>query len=126
MDNNFTHDMLLNFRKCKIIATIGPSSSNEKILRKMINYGINVARLNFSHGDHEFHKKNIIMIRELSRELNKKVAILQDLQGPKIRCGNIPDGKLNIIAKKKYTLIEKEDDREGNSILIDYRGISQG
>jgi pyruvate kinase len=76
-------------RKTKIIATIGPASKSSEIIKKLIEAGVNVFRLNFSHGDHGFHQENITTIRKVSAELNKIVAILQDLSGPKIRIGEI-------------------------------------
>lgn len=80
----------MNFRKTKIVATIGPASENEDTLRRLIEAGIDVARLNFSHGSHEEHLEKIRLIRKLSEELNKPVSILQDLQGPKLRVGKLP------------------------------------
>lgn len=72
-------------KKTKIVATIGPASEDENILRQMIINGVNVFRLNFSHGSHEYHKKNLMTIRKVSQELNIRVGILQDISGPKIR-----------------------------------------
>lgn len=83
-----------NFKKTKIVATIGPASESEQALRKIIKAGLNVARLNFSHGTQEDHKERIIKIRKLSKELNKPIAILQDLQGPKIRLGNLKENSV--------------------------------
>jgi pyruvate kinase len=75
--------------KTKIIATIGPSCSSKTILKKMISAGMNVARLNFSHGSYDDHKKAIKLIRSLSKEMNKPIGVLLDLQGPKIRTGTL-------------------------------------
>ena len=75
----------MNFYKTKIVATIGPSSSDEKTLSKMIKKGMNVARLNFSHGDYDSHKKVINVIRNISEHEDLPVSVLQDLSGPKIR-----------------------------------------
>lgn len=72
-------------KKTKIIATIGPTSENRDTLKKMIESGMNVARLNFSHGEHAWHERVINTVRELSREMNEPVGILADLQGPRIR-----------------------------------------
>ncbi len=77
-------------RRAKIIATIGPSTDNEEMLRKLIIAGLDIVRLNFSHGSHETHLKSIKLIRKLSRELHKPITILQDLQGPKLRVGKLP------------------------------------
>ena len=78
--------------KTKIIATLGPASNTRKVLKEMITAGMNVARLNFSHGDYETHGESIKLIRSLSRTMNRHVGILLDLQGPKIRTGKLKDG----------------------------------
>src|SRR3990167_9545528 len=76
-------------KRTKIVCTIGPVSNKPVILRNMIKAGMNVARFNFSHGTKEEQKHNIALLRKLSKELNEQVAILQDLQGPKIRLGDM-------------------------------------
>ncbi|HEY3311177.1 MAG TPA: pyruvate kinase [Anaerolineales bacterium] len=76
-------------RRAKIVATIGPSSTDADMLEKLILAGMNVARLNFSHGTHDEHAARIATIRELSEKLDRPVGILQDLQGPKIRVGSL-------------------------------------
>ncbi|MBX5450583.1 MAG: pyruvate kinase [Thermogemmatispora sp.] len=80
-------------RRTKIVCTIGPASSSEERLEQLMLAGMNVARLNFSHGSHEEHAAVIERIRRISRRLGWPVAILQDLQGPKIRVGSLPDGQ---------------------------------
>jgi pyruvate kinase len=77
-------------RRVKIVATIGPSSQSRESLSALIQAGIDVARLNFSHGTHAEHLERIHLIRALSVELHKPVSILQDLQGPKLRVGTLP------------------------------------
>ncbi len=76
-------------KKTKIVATIGPASEREEILRQMIINGANVFRLNFSHGTHEYHQKNLNNIRKVAEELNIRIGILQDISGPKIRTGEL-------------------------------------
>lgn len=83
-------------RNAKIVATIGPASDADGILTRMIRSGMDVARLNFSHGTHAEHAARIQKIRELSVELRKPIAILQDLQGPKLRVGKIPNGAIDL------------------------------
>ncbi|KHD87335.1 MAG: hypothetical protein OM95_15060 [Bdellovibrio sp. ArHS] len=87
---------MLADRRAKIVATIGPATRDEKNLEKAIKAGMNVARLNFSHGSHEDHLKVIHSLRKLSQELRAPVAILQDLQGPKIRVGKFEKGSIEI------------------------------
>ena len=74
----------------KIIATLGPSSNDEAVIEKLIQAGMDVARLNFSHGTYEEHSRKIQIFKELSQKLKKPITILQDLQGPKLRVGNFP------------------------------------
>ncbi len=81
-------------RRTKIVATIGPASREPQVLRAMIEAGATTLRLNFSHGTHEEHQRNIRLIRQTSFELNQPVAILQDLQGPKIRLGQFENGSI--------------------------------
>ncbi len=77
----------LFFRRTKIVATIGPASSSPEMIRKLIKKGLNVARINFSHGKAEDHLRTIRTIRKISSQLRMPVAILGDLCGPKIRVG---------------------------------------
>lgn len=78
----------------KIVATIGPASNSHCVLKEMILKGIDVCRLNFSHGDHQSHKQVIDLVRQLNKELNTSVALLADLQGPKLRIGKIENNEL--------------------------------
>lgn len=92
-----------NLKKTKIVATLGPSSNDYHTIKTLINEGVNVARLNFSHGTHEEHLARLEHVRQASEELDKPVAVLQDLQGPKIRCGVIPT-PFNTVDDQEYTL----------------------
>src|ERR1044071_9016741 len=78
-------------RKAKIVATIGPASRSEEMLEKLILAGMNVARVNFSHGTHEQHAECFSLIRKVSDRLDISIGILQDLQGPKIRVGELAE-----------------------------------
>ncbi len=77
-------------RRAKIVATIGPASESEEALEALVKAGMNVARLNFSHGTHQEHEAKVTRIRAVSKKLGQPIGILQDLQGPKIRLGNLP------------------------------------
>ncbi|WP_258104038.1 pyruvate kinase [Marinoscillum sp. MHG1-6] len=112
-------------KKTKIVATIGPASRDRKILKELILSGANVFRLNFSHGSHEDHKKTIEMVRSLNEELGTHVALLQDLQGPKIRVGQVKDGGVPI--QPGQQLIITTDEMEGTSEKVStvYKGITQ-
>ena len=78
-------------KKTKIVCTIGPSSEDKEMLRKLFNEGLDVCRLNFSHGNHENHKEKIDMIKELREEMNLPIAIMLDTKGPEIRLGDFKD-----------------------------------
>lgn len=105
--------MLVN-RRTKIVATIGPATQSPENLEKAIRSGMNVARLNFSHGSHEDHLKVIQNVRELSKKLQAPVTILQDLQGPKIRVGKFENGSIDIKPGEKVVVtIDKVIGRPG-------------
>lgn len=95
----------LSIRKTKIVATIGPASSDPAILKQLIQSGLNVARLNFSHGEFSQHQATVKMIREISEELAAPVGILQDLQGPKIRLFDFT-GEQTVVPGDKLTLTD--------------------
>lgn len=84
------------FRRAKIVATIGPASESAETIRSLIQAGMNVARLNFSHGTHAVHQRNLRRLRAVAKELGTNLTILQDLQGPKLRVGNIEKPGLSL------------------------------
>ena len=112
-------------RKAKIIATIGPASDSGKCLEDLFQAGVNVCRLNFSHGTHEQHAARIAAIREVSRRLGLPVGILQDLQGPKIRIGKLP-APMQLNAGDKVTLFAVGDEPPAGTaqpIPVDFREL---
>jgi len=113
--------MINRMKRTKIVATIGPSSSSKDVLRELIEAGVNVCRLNFSHGSYEDHKEVIKCIRELNEELVTNVAIVADLQGPKIRTGEIQEGGVELEAGNNIVISTKEQvgDQQGFSINYD-------
>ena len=100
-------------RKTKIVCTIGPASESEEMLEKLIKAGMNVARLNFSHGDHAEHKARIDSIREVSKRLGKTVGILLDTKGPEIRTHNMQNGVIEL--EKGNEVIVSMTEVEGTS-----------
>ncbi|MGY6521588.1 MAG: pyruvate kinase [Mongoliitalea sp.] len=92
------------FNKTKILATVGPASNNEEMLRTLVRAGANVFRLNFSHGNHEGHAEVIKLIRKINEESESNIGILQDLQGPKIRVGEMENGGVQINPGQKITI----------------------
>ncbi|MDG6220996.1 MAG: pyruvate kinase, partial [Candidatus Thermoplasmatota archaeon] len=91
-------------RQTKIVCTIGPSSSNAKTLRRMMRAGMDAARLNFSHGTHEDHARAFHLIMVVAQEMGLPIAIIQDLQGPKIRAGKFQDGSVRIEPDSRVTI----------------------
>ena len=98
-------------RKTRIVCTIGPASESEEMLEKLMNAGMNVARLNFSHGSHEEHKARIDTIRKVAKRLNKTIGLLLDTKGPEIRTHNMKDGL--IVLEKGKEVIVSMDEVEG-------------
>jgi pyruvate kinase len=96
-------------RRTKIVATLGPASSSPEVIRRLIAAGMDVARLNFSHGGHEEHARNIADVRAISEELDTPVTILQDLQGPKIRVGKLPGGKMTLTPGSIISILPEAD-----------------
>ena len=97
------------FRKAKIIATLGPASSSGDMIRKLAIAGANVFRLNFSHGTHETHKQNATIIRNIEQELESPLAIMMDLQGPKIRIGVFENGSVSLKQGSKFIFDLEKD-----------------
>jgi pyruvate kinase len=96
-------------RRAKIVATLGPASSSEEVFRELVRAGLDVARLNFSHGTHAQKAELIRMVRKVAREENKPICILADLQGPKIRTGKLKDHKpVMLVAGERLTITPHE------------------
>jgi len=111
--------------KTKIIATIGPGSSSKDILRKLFVEGIDVCRLNFSHGAHAEHLKVINTILELNNEFKSNVAILADLQGPKIRIREVLNGSVELSEDKEITLISGDGTGDKDTLYISYKEFAK-
>ena len=90
-------------RKTKIICTIGPASENEEILTRMCRSGMNVARLNFSHGTHEEHQKKFDLVKQVREKLNLPIAIMLDTKGPEYRIGTFKDKKVTLNEGDEFT-----------------------
>lgn len=110
-------------RKAKIVCTIGPSSADKEVILSLVKNGMDVARLNFSHGDHDTHKKSIELIRNISGKYNRPVAILQDLQGIKIRVGLIEGGAVELKRGRTVLLIPGEGIGNQEEIFISYPAL---
>ena len=96
------------FRKTKIVCTLGPSTDKEGVLKRLIEEGMNVARFNFSHGDHEEQLGRLQMLQKLRKELKRPVAALLDTKGPEIRLRDFTDGKVELKDGQTFTLTTDE------------------
>ena len=110
-------------RKTKIICTIGPASENEETLKKMCLAGMNVARLNFSHGTHGEQQKKIDLIKKVRTELNLPIAILLDTKGPEYRIRTFKDGKVHVNAGDKFTFTVDEVEGDEKRVSVNYKGL---
>lgn len=102
----------LQSRQTKIVSTLGPASSSKEMIRKLLEAGVNVFRLNFSHGTHEDHAERHRIIRDLEAEIGRPIGILADVQGPKLRVGKFENGKVQLTKGDKFRL--DLDDALGN------------
>src|SRR5688572_16963976 len=128
--------MVVNSERTKVIATVGPACNTEEKLWELIQAGADVFRLNFSHGSHEMHHQVITMVRSINKKHGTTVALLQDLQGPKIRTGEVENNGVELVpgsrlvitteklvgnAERIYTSYKSmpNDVKKGDAILID-------
>ncbi|WP_291404106.1 pyruvate kinase [Daejeonella sp.] len=109
--------------RTKIVATLGPASSSKEVLLNMIKAGVDVCRLNFSHGSQEDHQKVIDVIREINDKYKTNVGILADLQGPKIRIGLVKEGGVNLASGHKIEITTKELLGDEKQIYITYQSF---
>lgn len=110
-------------RKAKIVCTIGPASESVETLKNLIEAGMNVARLNFSHGSHEEHAARIVNIREASRQTGKSVAILLDTKGPEIRTGSLEVDAVELIEGNRIVLTTEDVAGNAERVSITYREL---
>ncbi|MBQ0755222.1 MAG: pyruvate kinase [Gammaproteobacteria bacterium] len=113
------------FRRTKIVATVGPACSTEQMLETLIGAGVNVFRLNFSHGNAQSHREVAVLIREAAKRLSRSVAILADLQGPKIRIARFRDGQVTLANGELFTLDASMpiDDGDVTRVGLGYKAL---
>ena len=110
-------------RKTKIVCTIGPACDNEDILKKMCLAGMNVARLNFSHGTHEDHRKAISLIKKVRAELGLPIAILLDTKGPEFRIKTFKNGKITLKENDRFTFTTEDIIGDSSRVSVNYAGL---
>ena len=107
-------------RKTKIVATLGPAVDSEDQIRALIEAGLNVARFNFSHGDHESHRRRFAWVRRVADDLDLPIATLQDIQGPKIRVGTFPEGQIQLEPDSLIDLVPGEGIGDAERVHVAY------
>ncbi len=110
-------------RRTKIVCTLGPACNNEQTLKQMLKNGMDVARLNFSHGTQEYHKENIAMFRKVRDELKVPAAIMLDTKGPEIRLGNFANGSEKIESGETFTFTTREVEGNKKEVSITYKDL---
>jgi len=115
----------LRWRRTKIVATLGPASSEPAMITDLVRAGVDVVRLNMSHGTHEAHREVYGHVRAAARKLGKHVAILADLCGPKIRCGKFPDGPLKLVPGEEVVIDPRLNQGGPGLIASQYRAIAR-
>ncbi len=110
-------------RKTKIICTIGPASENEAVLTQMCQAGMNVARLNFSHGTHEEHEKKIALVKSVREKLNLPIAIMLDTKGPEYRIRTFKDGKVEVKDGDTFTFTTDEVEGDETRVSVNYKDL---
>ncbi|MBK6264658.1 pyruvate kinase [Marivirga sp. S37H4] len=113
----------IKFNKSKIVATVGPASNTKEMLQKLVMAGADVFRLNFSHGDHKVHQQTFDFIKEINKEWGTNVSVLQDLQGPKIRLGEIKDGEVEIKEGDEFIVTTQEMVGDNKKASTTYLGL---
>jgi len=110
-------------RRTKIVCTIGPASDSDETLGKLMLAGMNVARVNFSHGTHDYHRQVIRRIKKARKRLGRPVAILQDLQGPKIRIGHIAGDQVVLQPGKPFILTAARVPGDARRVSVSLRSL---
>jgi pyruvate kinase len=110
-------------RKTKIVCTLGPAVDSEEMLRKLMLKGMNVARMNFSHGSHEEHKKRIDLFKKIREELNLPLPLLLDTKGPKIRIGKFEKGEVTLKQGNSFILVNDDIIGDETKVSVDYKNL---
>jgi pyruvate kinase len=113
----------MKLKKTKMVCTLGPASNTQEIMEELIRNGMNVARLNFSHGDHEEHGGRIAKLKAARKAVNEPVAIMLDTKGPEIRTGDLKEGKVTLKEGDAITLTTEEIQGDANRVSISYKGL---
>jgi pyruvate kinase len=114
---------MVRMRQTKVIATLGPSVASQEGIRSLIDAGIDVARLNFSHGGHDLHRQFYQWVRSAAKDSGRTIAIMQDIQGPKLRIGEFPGGIISLEADSEVDLVPDEGTGDSGRIPVGYDAL---
>ena len=110
-------------KKTKIICTMGPNTNDRELMKKLVENGMDIARFNFSHGDHEEQKSRMDMLKAIREEAGKPIAILLDTKGPEIRIGNFKDHKISLEKDQLFTLTTRDIEGDEHQVSVSYKNI---
>jgi len=111
------------FKRTKIVATLGPATDDKEVIRALAEAGADVFRLNFSHGAPEDHRRRVGWVREVAEELGRTLAVLQDLQGPKIRVGRFREGQVLLRPGQRFVLTAEPVEGDEHRVSVSYKGL---
>lgn len=112
-------------RKTKIVCTLGPATNDKGIIKEVVNAGMNIARMNFSHGDHAEHKQRIDMVKEVEKETGKTVGLMLDTKGPEIRTGEMKGDKIHLEAETELVITQEDVEGTTEMISVSYKDLAQ-
>jgi len=112
-------------RRCKIAATLGPASADETVLRRIVDAGLDLARLNFSHGDEQQHRRHVRLLRKVAKQSGRVVGLLADLQGPRFRVGVLPEGELTLEEGQAVDLLAGRNRAPAGVIPVSHRALAK-
>ena len=115
--------MLRVTRRAKIVATLGPATSSLEILRELVAAGLDVARLNLSHGTHDDHSASLANLRAAAEAENRRIGVLADLQGPKIRLGTFADGPVELHEGDEFVITVEDISGDATRVSTTYKGL---
>ncbi|MGM0438193.1 MAG: pyruvate kinase [Bacillota bacterium] len=110
-------------RKTKIVCTLGPATDDEEILRQVIDSGLDVARFNFSHGNHEEQKMRIDMVKKISKEIGKPIGLMLDTKGPEVRTGDLKEGKVQLEKGEETIITTEEIEGDADRFSVQYKNL---
>ena len=111
-------------RKTKIVCTLGPATNDSEIIKEVVEAGMNIARMNFSHGDHDEHKQRIDMVKKAEKETGKTVGLMLDTKGPEIRTGEMKGDKIQLEAGNELIISKEDVEGTPKKISVSYKDLA--